>query len=199
MIQRLAKLTSNILNPFLVSFSIIVLLSFESSAGFTDAIKWSLISVVISVLPVFTFVVYLVHNKEIDGIFINLRHQRNRIYVLAIGCAIVSCIVLIILEAPKLLIATFVSGLAAIVIFMAINLSWKISLHTAFVTASVIILIIVYGAIVALTALLVPLVGWARIEMKLHSPAQVATGALLAAGIVTVVFWLFGLTGGYIW
>jgi membrane-associated phospholipid phosphatase len=193
MTQRLAKLTSNILNPFLVSFSIIVLLSFKSAAGSTDAVKWLLISVVLSVLPVFTFVVYMVHNKEIDGIFTNHRHQRNRIYLLAIGCAIVGCIVLIILEAPKLLIATFVSGLAAIVIFMAINLSWKISLHTAFITASVIILIIVYGAIVALAALLVPLVGWARIEMKLHSPAQVATGALLAAGIVLIVFQLFGM------
>lgn len=196
MMQRLAKLTSNILNPFLVSFSIIVLLSFESAAGLTDAIKWSLISVVLSVLPVFAFVVYLVHNNKLDSIFISPRHQRNRIYLLAIGCAIVGCIVLIVLEAPKLLIATFVSGLAAIVIFIAINLSWKISLHTAFITASVIILIIVYGAIVALAALLVPLVGWARIETKLHSPAQVATGALLAACIVTVVFWLFGLIGG---
>jgi membrane-associated phospholipid phosphatase len=196
MMQRLAKLTSNILNPFLVSFSIIVLLSFKSATGLTDAIKWSLISVVLSVVPVFAFVVYLVYNNELDSIFISPRHQRNRIYLLAIGCAIVGCTVLIILGAPKLLIATFVSGLAAIVIFMAINLSWKISLHTAFITASVIILIIVYGAIVALTALLVPLVGWARIEIKLHSPAQVATGALLAAGIVAVVFWLFGLTGG---
>jgi membrane-associated phospholipid phosphatase len=196
MMQRLAKLTSNILNPFLVSFSIIVLLSFESAAGLTDAIKWSLISVVLSVLPVFAFVVYLVHNNALDSIFISPRHQRNRIYLLAIGCAVVGCIVLIILGAPKLLIATFVSGLVAIVVFMAINLSWKISLHTAFITASVIILIIVYGAIVALAALLVPLVGWARIEIKLHSPAQVATGALLAACIVTVVFWLFGFIGG---
>jgi membrane-associated phospholipid phosphatase len=193
MMQRLAKLTSNILNPFLVSFSIIVLLSFESAAGLTDAIKWSLISVVLSVLPVFAFVVYLVHNNALDSIFISPRHQRNRIYLLAIGCAVVGCIVLIILGAPKLLIATFVSGLVAIVVFMAINLSWKISLHTAFITASVIILIIVYGAIVALAALLVPLVGWARIETKLHSPAQVATGALLAAGIVLIVFQLFGM------
>jgi membrane-associated phospholipid phosphatase len=196
MMQRLAKLISNILNPFLVSFSIIVLLSFESAAGLTDAMKWSLISVVLSVLPVFAFVVYLVHNNKLDSIFISPRHQRNRIYLLAIGCAIVGCSVLIILGAPKLLIATFVSGLVAIVVFMAINLSWKISLHTAFITASVIILIIVYGAIVALAALLVPLVGWARIEIKLHSPAQVATGALLAACIVTVVFWLFGFIGG---
>ncbi len=196
--QRPAKLISNILNPFLVSFIVIVLLAFESTDSYTDAVKWSLISIVLSVLPVFTFVVYLVHNKKLDSIFINPRHQRNKVYLIAISCAIVGCTVLFILEAPELLMATFVSGLAAIVIFMAINLLWKISLHTAFTAASVTVLIIVYGGVVALTAILVPLVGWARIEMKLHSPAQVAIGALLAAGIVTVVFQCFGLIGGYI-
>jgi len=70
---------------------------------------------------------------------------------------------------------------------------WKISLHTAFVTASVTVLIILYGSIAAVTVLLVPLVAWSRIELKHHSPAQVAAGALLATLIVVVVFYLFGL------
>ena len=93
------------------------------------------------------------------------------------------------------LVATFAAGLAAIVIFMGINLLWKISLHTAFIAASVTILIIVYGATGAFTAVLIPPVAWARMEMKLHSPTQVATGALLAAVIVVFVFHFFGLIG----
>ena len=37
-----------------------------------------------------------------------------------------------------------------------------------------------------------------RTEMKLHSPAQVAAGALLSAAIVVLVFQLFGLIGAHI-
>jgi membrane-associated phospholipid phosphatase len=39
------------------------------------------------------------------------------------------------------------------------------------------------------------MVAWARIEMKLHTPAQVLTGALLACSIAIVIFGIYG----YIW
>ncbi len=195
--KRLAELTSNILNPFLVSFVVIILLSFESTYTTSDALKWSLISLALSVLPVFTVVVYLVRNQKLDGISVNPRRQRNKIYLLASAWAVIGCVVLHYSGAPTLLVATFASGLAAIVVFMGINLLWKISLHTAFVTASVTILIILYSASGALTAVLLPPVAWARIELAHHSPAQVASGALLAAIIVILVFLLFGLIGAH--
>lgn len=198
MIRRLAKLTSNVLNPFLVSFIIIVILAFDSASSVADAVKWSLISVVLSVLPVFTVVVYLVRNKKLDSIHVQPREQRTRIYLLASALAVVGCIVVFVLEAPELLRAAFVSGLIAIVVFMAINLFWKISLHTAFVAASVTILIIVYGSMAAWTLVLLLLVVWARLEMKLHSWVQVAAGALLAAAIVVLMFWIFGLMAAQI-
>jgi len=113
--------------------------------------------------------------------------------LLASICAGVGCIILPYLEAPKELTATFVAGLSAVVVFMCINLLWKISLHTALVTASVMALIILYGSIAVVTAVLIPLIAWSRIESKQHSLAQVVTGALLAALIVIGVFYLFGL------
>jgi membrane-associated phospholipid phosphatase len=42
---------------------------------------------------------------------------------------------------------------------------------------------------------LLPPVAWARIEMKQHSPVQVAVGAVLAAVIVALVFWGLGVIG----
>ena len=193
--EGLAKLTSNILNPFLVSSAVIILLSFDSSTTTSDALKWSAISLVFTVLPVLAVIVYLVRTRNLDGLFVNSRRQRNRIYLLATALAVVGCLVLRFLGAPVLLTAAFTAGLAAIIIFMGINLLWKISLHTAFVAASVTVLTIVYGSIGALTVVLLPPVAWARIELRLHSLAQVVAGALLAAAIVFLVFRLFGLTG----
>ncbi len=191
--KRIANLTSNILNPFLVSLIIILLLSFKSTSSTPDALKWSLISVALSVLPVFLVITYLVRNGKLDGIFIRVRGQRSKIYWLAGACASLGCVTLHYLGAPLILVATFVAGLSAIVIFMCINFLWKISLHTAFIAGSVTVLVILYGWIAAVTVLLIPLMSWARIELKHHSLAQVAAGALLAALIVVVVFYLFGL------
>ena len=193
--KRIAKLTSNILNPFLVSFIVIILISFESTSTTPEALKWSLISIALSILPVFAVIIYLVRNRKLQGIFIKVRRERNKIYLLAIACAVVSCMVLYFMEAPLVLVALFVAGLSAIIIFMSINLLWKISVHTAVIAGSITVLIVLYGAIGATTAVLLPLLGWSRIELEHHSPTQVATGALLAALIVAVVFHLFGLIG----
>ena len=191
--ERIANLTSNILNPFLVSLVLILLLSFKSTSSALDAVKWSLISIAASILPVFSVIIYLVRKQKLESSFINIRKQRTKIYLLAGVCAGIGCIIFPYLGAPKELMATFVAGLSAVVVFMCVNLLWKISLHTAFVTASVTALIILYGPIAAVTVVLVPLIAWSRIELKHHSLAQVITGALLAALIVVVVFYLFGL------
>ena len=191
--KQVATLTSNILNPYLVSLAVILLLSFESTSSVLEAIKWSLILIALSILPVFSVIVYLVRNDRLEGLFINVRKQRTKIYLLAGVCAGVGCVILPYLGAPKMLVATFIAGLSATVIFMAINLIWKISLHTAIIAASVTVLVILYGSIAAVTVVLPPLIAWARIESEHHSLAQVTAGALLAALIVVAVFYPFGL------
>ncbi len=193
--KRLAKLTSDVINPFLVSFIVIILLSFESTSSTADALKWASIAVALSVLPVFVAVIYLVRNKKLEGIFVNPRRQRYKIYFLATTFGIISCVILVFLGAPKLLATTFIAGLAAIVVFMGVNFIWKISLHTAFIASSVTILIIVYSYIGVLSVVLFPPVVWARIVLKHHSPAQVAIGAVLSALIVVAVFQIFGILG----
>ena len=191
--ERLARLTSNILNPFLVSFIVIILLAVEATASVGEALKWALISIALSVLPIFAVVICMVRQKKLDGIFVNPRQQRHIIYILASALGAIGCGVMWYFSAPKLLSVTFSAGLATIVVFMAINRFWKISLHTAFTAASVAVITIVYGVLGALTILLLLPVAWARIRLEQHSPAQVAAGALLSAGIVLVVFWGFGM------
>jgi hypothetical protein len=193
--ERLSGLTSNILNPFLVSFIVIVLLAFKDASSTMDALKWALISIVLSVLPVFVVVIYLVRRKKLNGIFVNPREQRNGIYLLASALAAIGCGVLWYFGAPELLAVTFTAGLVAIVIFMTINCFWKISLHTAFMAAAVAVLIMVYGVAAAWTFILLPPVVWARMELKQHSWAQVFSGVILAVAIVVGIFRGFGVVG----
>lgn len=191
----LARLVSNILNPFLVSFAVIALLAFKSTTDVAEAIKWLLVSLVLSIIPVFVFIIYMIRKKKLDGVFVNTRQQRTRVYILATILAVIGWAILHLFAAPDLLFVTFATGLAAIVIFMLINIYWKISLHTGFIAAAATMVIIIYGIAVLWLLLLVPLVAWGRVELKLHTPAQVTVGAVLAAGVVLVIFQLYGMIG----
>jgi len=187
--QRIANLTSNILNPFLISLVVILLFSFSSSTSTSEAIKWSLISMAVSIVPIFLVIIYLVHSGGLDAILTNARQQRTKIYLAAGFSAIAGYFILSYLKAPPILVAGFVAVLSMAVIFMFINLWWKISVHTGCIAASSMVLIMLYGWTAAVTVPLVPLTAWARIELEHHSLAQAVTGAVLAALIAVVIFY----------
>jgi membrane-associated phospholipid phosphatase len=192
---KLAQIISAVLNPFLVGLALILLLSFGATATVGEAVKWSLMLVGISILPVFSTIMYLVRNDKMEGIFINIRRQRYIIYALAGVCNVIGYGLLIYFKAPLVLTASYVAALASVVVFMCINFFWKISLHAAFAAASVTMLTILYGSLGAITAVMIPPVGWSRIELKHHSLMQVVAGTLLSSVIVVVVFHFFGLIG----
>ena len=191
--KRIAHLTSNILNPFLIGLVLIPIVSFKVTDNPSEALKWSLILTALSVLPVFLFTCYMVRHNRLDSVFANVRRQRTVIYAVATVLASVSCFVLLVLEAPPLLLALSVAGFSANIIFMGINLRWKVSLHTAVIAAAVTVLLFLFGPASTVFIALVPLVAWARIELEQHSLAQTATGTLLAPAILVGIFSLFSL------
>lgn len=187
--QRLAVLTSNILNPFLMGVALIFLFSFSSTATTSEAFKWAAISMAVGILPVFMIVLYFYKNGQLDNFFISVRGQRTRIYILGSIFASLSSVLLAYLGAPLVLVAVFVSGLSAVLIFAFINLRWKISVHTGFMAGSSIALVMLYGWTAAASVALVPLAAWARIKLDSHSLAQTVGGAVMAALIVGAVFY----------
>jgi membrane-associated phospholipid phosphatase len=193
--QRIAHLVSNILNPFLVSFITVILIVYKAANTIGDAVKWGVITLAISVIPVLAFIIYRAKRKKTNGFFPETLGERKPVYLLTSGFALLGCGVVWYLKAPELLIASFITGLAAVVIFMVINLFWKISLHSAFIAASAAMLTAVFGLKAVWVFLLLPLVGWARLELKMHTFAQVSAGAILSVAIITAMFWIFGLVG----
>ena len=127
------------------------------------------------------------------GLFTSVRQQRTELYLLAGAVTAVDYVVLGFANAPHLLVAGLGIGLLGLVIFMCINFWWKISLHTALATGLALVTGILYGWIAGVAIVPLVLVGWARVELKEHSIAQVVAGALLAAIIGVVGFRLFGV------
>lgn len=191
--KRLANLASNFLNPFLVSVMVILWLSLSSSASSAEAFKWTLILISLCVLPVYLMSVYSVRSGRLDAIFSNTRKQRTRIYLFGCVCAAISIIVMLLLGAPIELVAVLVAVLTAGILFMLVNLRWKISIHAAFVMGTAVLLIMLYGWKAVAAVAIVPVIAWSRMELGQHSMGQVTAGALLSTTVLVSVFYLFGL------
>jgi hypothetical protein len=190
--ERLARLITNVINPFAVSAVVIALLAFRDTPDLAHGVLWTVITLAISIFPVSLAVALMVRFRKMDGIFNNPRRQRYLMYGIAVGLGVIGFAVLWLGGGPRLLRATFVAGVVALCVFMAVNFYWKISLHTAFITGTATVLTLVIGGYGSLTLLLLPVVGWARWTLGQHTLAQVSLGAIGAAGIVLAVFAAWG-------
>lgn len=191
--QRIASLTSRVLNPFVIGAASILILSFEAAAGAAEALRWAALMTSVSLLPVFVAIVYLVRNGHLEGMLQASRRQRTVLYLLSIACAGGGYAALIYTGAPELLRGAFAGGAAGAILFSTINLRWKISLHTGVVGALTAILIMLYGPAGISATAPAALVGWSRLELGQHTPAQAIAGGVLASAVVVAAFRLFGL------
>ncbi len=191
--KHIASLTSSIINPFLVSAAMVLLIALNATGSTADVMKWFLIPIAISILPIFIFVLYLFKYGKVDSIFITIRAQRNKVYTVAVILIGVDCAVLFFLKAPLMLVALFIAIFLTGLSFAGVNRWLKISIHTAAITVAVTTLFVLYGQKAAVSVLLVPLVAWSRVEIEHHSLAQVIVGGVLAGMIILLVYSLFDL------
>ena len=71
---------------------------------------------------------------------------------------------------------------------LAITLTWKISFHAAVAAGALGILALAFGQAALLAAPLLGLIGWARVRLGAHTPAQVYAGVLIGGPIVAAAF-----------
>lgn len=127
------------------------------------------------------------------------RHAgRRRLWARLLIWAIVALVIaslalLLVLGTPHALVVTAAIILATVLIIVPITTSWKISFHTAVTFGSVVVLSNLWPAVpvyVAGSAATV-LIGWSRVRLGDHTPAQVTSGAL-AGGFIAwlTIYWL---------
>ncbi|AKG54019.1 hypothetical protein DGWBC_1378 [Dehalogenimonas sp. WBC-2] len=190
---KLANYLSDGLNPLVIGLIVLAVLSFKGAASAVQAFGWFLLVTGLLFMPILLIAMYFVRTGRMDALFSNRRHQRHRIYVIGLFFVVFTMLLLNWLHAPSVLVAMLVSGLVTAATFSAINLWWKISVHTSTVSALVVILHIVYGWWALPSILLVPMMGWSRVVLAQHTLGQVIAGILVSAIIVLVVFFQYGV------
>jgi membrane-associated phospholipid phosphatase len=120
----------------------------------------------------------------------NVGARRPRLAVLAFSAVSVAA-GLVLLTAgggPGLLTGYLAFMLASVALLTAVTTVWKISIHCAVASGSVVILALSFGPLVWPAYALVVLLGWSRVELKEHTVAQVIVGSVLGAASAAVAY-----------
>jgi membrane-associated phospholipid phosphatase len=195
----LAEVISWLFFPPLVATVFFIFLIFWYAADLGQGVQWLVaVAPFLIVIPVVFFAVAYKLGWVSD---IDLSHRKERPFFLAvfIGSLAVASVLLYILGVPKPLFVYAFSGLVMVVFASLITLSWKISFHTAVTTSVTTAIVILGGLHFWPFFLLIPVIGWARVALKKHTPWQVTGGTLLAFAITTVIFQFFGFSLGTKW
>jgi hypothetical protein len=116
------------------------------------------------------------------------RSQRLVPLLVGFGSVAAGWVLLVVLGAPRELLAAVAAGGVGLVVAAAVNHFWKMSIHTAVAAGSCVILMLVFGTVLLVTAPLVALVGWSRVRLADHTLAQVVVGAAVGASVAGGVF-----------
>ncbi|WP_406411296.1 hypothetical protein [Streptomyces sp. NBC_01614] len=121
-----------------------------------------------------------------------VRRRQDRVVAApgVLASVIVGTVLLFVLGAPSEVSALVAAMLAVLLALLVITFSWKVSVHSAVAAGAIAILVSVFGPWAGLLVPLVALIGWSRIRLRCHTPAQVAVGAIMGAAVGGVVFGL---------
>lgn len=107
-------------------------------------------------------------------------------------CAAAGLALVASLGAPHDVVVIAVMIVAGLLIGAAANARWQVSNHAAGLAGAIVTLSVLYAPLWLTATPLVGLLGWARVRLGWHQPAEVVAGASLGAVVGAVVPWLLG-------
>lgn len=187
---RVARIVSHILSPPFVALAVVTVFAFFSPVGTGLLAPWQsfllgLVFVVIGPVLPLTFMVAIGRvNFDVED-----RRDRPLLYLAAILIYLVgAALAWLYLDRCMAVIAAAYAGVTSAIAL--VSLFKKASAHSAGVAGPVTALIWVYGLFAAPLLLLVGVVGWSRWRLGLHTPGELAGGAIIAVMVTLSIYLL---------
>jgi len=183
-----AHAVSEVLAPTPVTLAVTAAVAITSSPGLALGLGWTALAWLFAGLIPYAVVLLGVRRGHLSGRHIPERSQRLLPMALAGVSVAVGIVLLVLLGAPRDLVALLVSQVAGVAVGLAVTARWKASIHTAGVAGSAAVLVILFGAVGLVAVPAVVLVAWSRVTLGAHTWAQVCAGAALGVLVGGGVF-----------
>jgi len=177
-----ANVLTWILHPIVLTVPAVYLLTYYSTGNTNTAMYWTLISFLFSGI-VSGFVLVGVKLKFFNNIDVSNRKQRVILYPFAVAVVLLFAMLIYFQNGPSNLTLGAILFVIALVILDLINRTIKASIHVASVCAFFTGVIYLFGGYSFLLVLLIPLVAWARVVEKKHTPKETIVGAICGVGL----------------
>jgi membrane-associated phospholipid phosphatase len=188
--DKLAEVVSYVFHPLLVVIPTLVIAMVRLGSTLGQAIFWTVLSIAIVNLPMALLLLWGVRSGKYTVASVSVREQRTSIYAVGGVCLVILLAVLIIGKAPVVIIACLISAVIATALGYWINRYTKLSLHSAAMAGCTAVMLWTAPLIGVIMAVFAPLVGWARIRLKHHTPGQILIGWMVSVICVFVIFQL---------
>jgi len=193
---KLARLVSTVLHPFIVSPLAIILILWLDQGDLMMAVSWAALCAAFVILPGALYLRQKLKQKQFTDADVSVREERYGFYLFGALCMGICFAVLLWLDAPRILIASFTAALMAIILAAIVNRLWtKVSIHVGTMAAVAFMASFYSGGLGFSLALGALLISWARLVTKRHDLVQAMLGWLIAAiCVVTVLGLLFNFS-----
>ena len=183
-----ARILSEVFAPAPVVTALLVVAAVATAPTRADAVRNTAIAAVFGALVPLGFVLYQVHRRRLTDHHVSVRRQRPVVFGVALGSVLAGTGLLLWLGAPRALLGVIAAGIIGIAVCGLITTVWKVSVHAATVTGSVVLLGYLLGPVALVLLAVVPAVGWARVAVGGHTPAEAAGGAVIGGVIAAVAY-----------
>lgn len=186
--NRLARIITEVFAPSPLAAVVLIIVAWRYSPTMGAALKWSFLGILFAPVVPLLYLLRQLRRGKVTDHHVRRREQRAGIILFTLACGVAALVVLLKLGAPSQIIGLICAGAAGLIVALAITRFWKISIHTGVMAGIVVVFLELFGWWMLLLVPLVALVGWARVAVDDHTPAQVTVGAVVGAVVSGITF-----------
>ena len=195
-LNYLARAISRVTNPCILSVLVLLLIAGTEYADARAFIAWAITVVLFLVIIPFVYVYIRTFRntsaiKLIAAPTVFLKQHPRDILILGLSLGLPCLIILLLLEAPSLMLRTLLALLASSILVALLNIFYRVSYHLSAVTVLIIMSVSTWGPNLLILLAAIPLIGWAKYHNREHTLAQLALGIALAVAVSSATLCLF--------
>ncbi|MEK7142818.1 MAG: hypothetical protein AAB785_01280 [Patescibacteria group bacterium] len=182
---------SVLFSPYITAAIFILVIIYRYATNLSEFLPWLGIAFFFGLIIPGGNVLWLLEKKVLNDIHLSNHKQRKIPFIVTGISATIGAIALSLVGAAKQVVVMGTVYAVNTVMVALLTLFWKVSVHTALLSAIVTVMTILFGIQYGWFYLLLIPLAWSRIYRHRHTLNQVVGGALIAFVLTALVFWLF--------
>ena len=188
--SRVARGVTEALAPANLVIGLLILVAWHSASSTAARVGWGLGAALFAgVLPL-AYLLRGARQGRWEDHHVGEREKRPKVILAILGSVLVGVVLMVVLGAPRELLALMGAMAAGLVVTLAITLVWKVSMHAAVASGTAVILVLVFGPVLNVLWGVVALIGWSRVTLQDHTTPQAVGGATVGTLVAFLTFQL---------